>query len=740
MNCDHMRLSLSVFLLCISASCATCIAAPSFDCAKARTPSEIAICQSPRLAELDNIAAAAYAFIKSTQGRIAADKIGAPYWRLIDQCQGDPRCIEQRKIEEIALLNAAGAPVSPPASAGQTPVSNQQTSLSSQQFILTGDSRWIVFASRQNLDDAIGLARRFGGYGVSTQDDPNAGPANVISTTNGWYAVAVGPINVQDADKLKKKLAESWLTPHDAFLSKGQTFVEAVWQTPPSPVLATASTSKYAFKDASRSAAGGGIEIEISPLEAHDVLIIRVAGHQVYEFPFDDHSETTSASAQIAKLDPSSPLPQLIASYFTGGAHCCTEMTVLTFTDNAWRQVKIGEFDGDGPQVEDLNGDGRLELVGKDDSFDYAFAPYADSYAPPTIFRLDGAGIKDVTHSPEFRRPIEQMLLANQDLATPDSWHDNGFLGGWVAHKALIGEGVQAWQQMLQNYNRDPNSGFEGFAMSVCAITPPNNQACPEAYNRHLDFPTALTMKLKDRGYEIPGLTDQGVAAAPPPPSASTIVDGPTAADVRNAGVSCGSIASTISIIRLPNDVVVAHIVCDPGAKAVYLRNEGHEWRLRDQSPGSMAGAAAEPPKSKPDQMQTMPAPTISPESVIIAKNDGGTLTVPVTINDALTLDFIVDSGASDVAIPADVILTLVRTGTIHQSDFIGTKTYQLADGSTVPSATLIIHTLKVGDREVHNVMASVASVNGSLLLGQSFFKAFNSWSIDNQRGAIILK
>ena len=39
----------------------------------------------------------------------------------------------------------------------------------------------------------------------------------------------------------------------------------------------------------------------------------------------------------------------------------------------------------------------------------------------------------------------------------------------------------------------------------------------------------------------------------------------------------------------------------------------------------------------------------------------GGTYVVPVLINKAITLNFVIDSGASDVSIPADVVLTLVR-------------------------------------------------------------------------------
>ena len=119
---------------------------------------------------------------------------------------------------------------------------------------------------------------------------------------------------------------------------------------------------------------------------------------------------------------------------------------------------------------------------------------------------------------------------------------------------------------------------------------------------------------------------------------------------------------------------------------------------------------------------------------------DGGVYAVPVLVNGAITLDFVVDSGAADVSIPADVVSTLMRTKTLQVSDFIGRQTYVLADGSKVPSQTFLIRSLKVGDRVIENVTASVASVNGSLLLGQSFLSRFKSWSIDNTKHALVFE
>jgi predicted aspartyl protease len=127
-------------------------------------------------------------------------------------------------------------------------------------------------------------------------------------------------------------------------------------------------------------------------------------------------------------------------------------------------------------------------------------------------------------------------------------------------------------------------------------------------------------------------------------------------------------------------------------------------------------------------------------EGQIVLRKAYGVLLVPVTINDKITLDFVLDSGAAEVSVPADVILTLMRTGTLTAQDFTGARTYVLADGSTVPSQTFRIRSLKIGDWSLENVSGSVSSVEGSLLLGQSFLSRFKSWTVDNVRQVLTLQ
>jgi clan AA aspartic protease (TIGR02281 family) len=133
------------------------------------------------------------------------------------------------------------------------------------------------------------------------------------------------------------------------------------------------------------------------------------------------------------------------------------------------------------------------------------------------------------------------------------------------------------------------------------------------------------------------------------------------------------------------------------------------------------------------------PNQTPSARAQVALKKNGGTFVVPVQINGAITLDFAVDSGASDVSVPADVFSTLRRTGTIRDEDISSDQTYVLADGTKRKSATFTIRSLRVGNKVVENVRGSVTSAQGTLLLGQSFLERFKSWSIDNAKHQLVL-
>ena len=112
---------------------------------------------------------------------------------------------------------------------------------------------------------------------------------------------------------------------------------------------------------------------------------------------------------------------------------------------------------------------------------------------------------------------------------------------------------------------------------------------------------------------------------------------------------------------------------------------------------------------------------------------------MPGIVNNVMTLNFTVDSGASIVSIPADVVAALKKTGALSDRDFAGRVTVGLADGSRVQSETFRLRALSVGDWLVQDVAASVSPAGAPPLLGQTFFNHLRSWSIDNDSQTLVM-
>jgi predicted aspartyl protease len=129
-------------------------------------------------------------------------------------------------------------------------------------------------------------------------------------------------------------------------------------------------------------------------------------------------------------------------------------------------------------------------------------------------------------------------------------------------------------------------------------------------------------------------------------------------------------------------------------------------------------------------------APGVTEVSLV---SEHGTLTVPVTLDNTVTEGFVVDSGASEVTISAGMARILVQKGQIRPGDYRGYMIARLADGSQVREQLFVIRSLKVGNRELTNVMGQIGGERTQLLLGQSFLRRFKSWSIDNRRRVLVL-
>lgn len=131
-------------------------------------------------------------------------------------------------------------------------------------------------------------------------------------------------------------------------------------------------------------------------------------------------------------------------------------------------------------------------------------------------------------------------------------------------------------------------------------------------------------------------------------------------------------------------------------------------------------------------------SPTAASTNIAMRKN-GGVYVVPVSMNGVVSMDFIVDSGATDVNIPAAAYKKMLKAGTIKESDALGFQSYTMADGTRERVPLVRIRELKVGNMVMKDVVASIAGEDAVALLGLSFLERFASWSVDNSAHQLVL-
>ena len=191
---------------------------------------------------------------------------------------------------------------------------------------------------------------------------------------------------------------------------------------------------------------------------------------------------------------------------FSGGAHCCRVQIVAVVTDRAIEIVELGSWDG-APVDEfprDVNGDGTVDFVERDDRFRYAFGGGGASYGPPQILNIspayDWTRAVDVSLDPSFRHLYAaQMREAGRQCLTDQGGSgENADCAVYVAAAARIGRLDEAWRNMLRSYNRQDDYEFP----TGCRFILTEHQDCPaNAAIRFTNFPEALRHFLRENGY-----------------------------------------------------------------------------------------------------------------------------------------------------------------------------------------------------------------------------------------------
>jgi hypothetical protein len=206
--------------------------------------------------------------------------------------------------------------------------------------------------------------------------------------------------------------------------------------------------------------------------------------------------EKAAARFGVGRLEAGPGPPQVIFTSFSGGAHCCTSVTILDQTSKGWVAVDAGSWDGGVLESfpTDIDGDGNRELVVGDDRFAYAFDSYASSPKPPRLFNYHAGKLAEVSGSPAFKAYYESQL---PDLQTACEAHANGACAAYVAIAARVGQARQAWSKMIQNHAQDS----DWVLPSGCAVALVEGSCPKDQEIAFRSYPAALAGFLRDAGY-----------------------------------------------------------------------------------------------------------------------------------------------------------------------------------------------------------------------------------------------
>lgn len=100
-----------------------------------------------------------------------------------------------------------------------------------------------------------------------------------------------------------------------------------------------------------------------------------------------------------------------------------------------------------------------------------------------------------------------------------------------------------------------------------------------------------------------------------------------------------------------------------------------------------------------------------------------------------IPMDFIFDTGASNVSISSTEALFLIKQGLITDEDVIGNMNYRIANGKTLEGTKINLKTIEIQSLVLENVTATVVhELNSPLLLGQSVLSRLGKISIEENK------
>lgn len=173
--------------------------------------------------------------------------------------------------------------------------------------------------------------------------------------------------------------------------------------------------------------------------------------------------EREKSSFQVQDLDADGE-PEVLADFFTGGAHCCTYSLIYRYNPTQKTYSVLNQFWGNGGyQMKNLDKDRVPEFHSRDDRFAYAFGSYAGSGYPLQIWQYRQGKMVDVTR--QYPQLIYNDAYQWWQIYTENREQDTiefgkGPLAAYLADKYLLGQGQDGWRRVRQAYQGSDRQKF----------------------------------------------------------------------------------------------------------------------------------------------------------------------------------------------------------------------------------------------------------------------------------------
>ena len=155
---------------------------------------------------------------------------------------------------------------------------------------------------------------------------------------------------------------------------------------------------------------------EVSPAGMCECLTVVYQGtRRILTLGTPDSIEAISVVAPSGRDINGDGLPDLVASNWSGGAHCCYSTTAYSVGAQLTTLLSLNTGDCGPGAFEDLDGDGVREFSTCDTGWQYQYCSFAYSPFPTVVYAYDAARREYRVATPRFARTLQKQVAS--DLA-----------------------------------------------------------------------------------------------------------------------------------------------------------------------------------------------------------------------------------------------------------------------------------------------------------------------------------